>query len=62
MVGVLATKSSWQRLRSVLQGFALDIGLPALSGLPFLSFPFLDRSVVGTSFWTTTVIGTVGLV
>jgi hypothetical protein len=55
MVGVLATKSSWQRLRSGLQGFALDTGLPALSGIPFLRFPFLDRSVVGTSFWTTTV-------
>ena len=55
MEGVLATKSSWQRLRSVLQGFVLDIGLPALSGIPFLSFPFLDRYVVGTSFWTTMV-------
>ncbi len=43
MVGVLATKSSWQRLRGsgVLQGFALDTGLPALSGIP-LSFPFFS--------------------
>ncbi len=55
MVGVLATKSSWQRLCSGFQGCVLDTGWPALSGIPFLSFPFLDRSVVGTSFWTTTV-------
>ncbi len=54
MVRVLATKSSWQRVCSG-QGFALDTGLPALSGIPFLSFPFLDKSVVRTSFWTTTV-------
>ena len=40
MVGVLATKSSWQRLRSGLQGFVLVTSLPALSGIPFLSFPF----------------------
>jgi hypothetical protein len=57
MVGVMATKSSWQRLRSGFEGFVLDTGFPALSGIPFLSFPFLDRSVVGTSLWTTTVAG-----
>jgi hypothetical protein len=51
MVGVLATKSNWQRLCSGLQGLALDTGLPALPRSPFLSFPFLIDPLLDRSFF-----------